>query len=298
VRSGISGTFVFDRLDRIEERLEQLIAAGWRNETGDRAALAAELARIEDWGLTELGARIRALLDSPSDALLATTASTLVACRLLRARLVDLEPPPGSWEPLSSGRQRPARASGRLVPIGRVDLRDREAWACARFRQWAVDWILIAPLPALTRGVPWLTFVQSARVTWAGRYPVGASSDVQLVEVSDLTPIPPPADGAPDLLVAFRESLRANELEDGQLILPPARRLQFKRLDRAGADSCAWPSPAMAEAFISAASKPVWTIAIVSETEAVTPLVVLAEGRRRARLVHLVRGNPGDNVEG
>ena len=54
----------------------------------------------------------------------------------------------------------------------------------------------------------------------------------------------------------------------------------------------------MAEAFKTAASEPVWAIVILSETEAVTPLVIVVppEVGGPPRLVHLVKGNPEDEI--
>lgn len=283
-----------DRLRRLEDRLERLLAVGWRNAEADRAALRAEIPRLEALGLSELAGQVRAAVETDGESFLAATTRALHFARLLRARLVEPAVPPGNWEPFVAQR-RASRAVDRLVPIGRVPFGEGEVWACARLRGFAVEWILVEP-PRDEVGAPWLTGVAVGQLRWRGRYPVGASGEVTLTALDDLHWLPRSEEGEHPL-AAFQKSLSTRKLGDGMSLIGFNKSLQVLRLAPEDAAGCAWPDPRMAQAFVAVAREPVWVIA-ASDGKAVTPLVVVEPPGffGGPSLVHLVEGNPREPI--
>jgi hypothetical protein len=140
---------VAERLRRVEDRLERLLASGWRNARAEAADLAGEADALAALGLPHLADRLRAVAAAPgATEALPAIALAAVACRQLRVRLPAESAPPGQWTPLPSAEELPEPAVERLLPLGRMALGDGEAWACVRLRGAApADWLLVEPLP-------------------------------------------------------------------------------------------------------------------------------------------------------
>src|SRR5690348_14129250 len=111
-----------EQLGLVGDRLERLLAAGWRNAESDVARLREAVPALERLGFAELAGRVRGVVDARSEDRLAAITTTQLVCRLLQARLQDDAAPPGSWEPWTA-RSR-AGAFERLVTIGRLALGD------------------------------------------------------------------------------------------------------------------------------------------------------------------------------
>jgi hypothetical protein len=276
--------------------LARVLAAGWRNADPDVAALLAETDGLAAVGFAELAGRIRRVGEAPKEDRLGAVALALAATRLLRARLADTATPTGGWKALESSGRRRASSVERLLPVGRVGLGDGEAWACLRLRGFASDWVLLDP-PGRDEPRPWLVQQVQGRLRWQARYPLGNRGDVQLVGVEEQRWLPPP-EGGEDLLASFREATLVGKLVDEAPLLRTTMKLQARRLAGDDVANYAWPDPASARAFRSAAgSSLVWAITWV-EGSLVTPLAAVTYGlASRARLVHLVPGNPSVEVQ-
>jgi hypothetical protein len=225
-------------------------------------------------------------------------ALALTTCRLLRARLPDDAPPPGNWDPLVATRGR-LRDGDRLVPIGRVALAEGEAWACARLHYYDLrEWLLLTPPPDQPDDgiAPWLTRPLHALLRWEARLPLSARGDVQVASVAE-SRWPELPDVREDPFAALRQALAAGDFLSGKAAYLEHGRLRVLRLEAEDAAGCVWPDPATSLAFQDAATQPVWTIAWL-DGPLVTPLAIVkpGDGTRPARLVHLVEGNPGDDL--
>src|SRR4051812_27326378 len=94
---------IAERLRRVEDRLERLLASGWHHASAEAADLAAEADTLAALGLEALAERLRAVAAATrADEALAAIALATAACRLLRARLPADSPPPGAWTPLAA----------------------------------------------------------------------------------------------------------------------------------------------------------------------------------------------------
>src|SRR5437870_3901374 len=122
-----------ERLRRVEDRLERLLASGWRNAGAEAADLAGEADGLAALGLAHLAERLRAVAAAPSAAeALPAIALASAACRLLRARLPTDAAPAGRWAHLLQADDPPETAAERLIPVARMAVGDGEAWACVR----------------------------------------------------------------------------------------------------------------------------------------------------------------------
>lgn len=325
---------VIDRLRRVEDRLERLLASGWRIAAAEAADLTDEADALAELGLLDLANRLRMVgrANGESEAL-PRIALALTAIRLIRARLPADDPPPGSWGPLVDRTTRRAASFDRLVPLGRLALGDEEVWACARIRGVvAFEIVLLYPVwmeprsrehvasssggfqPSLAQddpdaaaksgrpatvsmpSVPWLYKHLRGHLRWQARYPLGANGEAQLFTLTDAEWRLP--EGQVDLFAPFREALDRGKLKDGQRVLA-AGELRAMKLDPAQAESCVWPDPAVSAAFRAAAQERVWTLAW-ARSDQIVPLAILIPGdaSRGARLVHLVPGNPTVALDG
>src|SRR4051794_23728076 len=127
---------VIARLEGTEQRIERLLASGWRARGAEADALAAEADALDTIGLTALAARLRAVAgaaDAP--AALGAVALALAASRRLRARLGSDRPADGEWTSgLPAPRKQAERTPDALIPLARLELRQQLYWACARVR--------------------------------------------------------------------------------------------------------------------------------------------------------------------
>ncbi|HEX5414859.1 MAG TPA: hypothetical protein VFZ25_04275 [Chloroflexota bacterium] len=295
--SRLSDNALADRVRRVEDRLERLVAVGWRNAEADRAALRAEIPRLEALGLPELAGQARAVVDAGGEGFLLTSTQALHFTRLLRARLAEPAVPPGAWEPFPTARRRrSARSLDRVVPIGRVPLGGGEVWACGRPRGTQNDWILIEPWSDEV-GTPWLAGMVGGRLRWRGRYPLGAAGEVTLAELTEPHRLVISDEEQQRPLAVFYELLGENKPFDSVPLVGVGARVQVTQASREDAAGYAWPDPAMARAFVVVASEPVWVVA-ATDGRAWTPLVVVnPPGTDEApSLVHLVEGNPREKI--
>ena len=284
---------VSDQIGMVEERLERLLASGWRSAAAEAAELEPEAGRLAELGLPELAGRLRqvAAASGPAEAL-AAVALAAAACRLLRARLAaEGGPPPGSWAPLEPARKKGAPA--RLLPVARLAIGDgQEAWACLRLRGSQAGELLLLPA-APTGPPPSLRRPLAGQLRWQARYPLGASGELQAVAL-DQPDWQAPWGGDEDPLSDFRARLSSGKLNEGPLF-PGGGPVKVLQIDPAEADLFVWPHPATAAAFQAAATGKGWALAWV-DGSLILPLALLSPGGlfRSGRLIHLVEGAPAD----
>lgn len=315
------------RLRAVEDRLERLLAAGWRNAAAEAVELTEEAEALAALGLGELAGRLRAVAaagDAP--AALGAIALGVSACRLLRAYLPAQVAPPGAWAPLSAPGRRSAAASERLLPVARLDTGAGEMWACVRRRGLAAaDWLLIAPPAlewperesALARGArgfvarlvrgappaetdrrraPWLWQELQGRLRWQARLPLGTNGEI---EASSMSEAEWAGAGADEALRPFREALADGTLTDDLPVLSGGGRLRMKELAAVEATNYVWADASAEEAFRAASGgrETAWALAWCAGA-LVTPLALIEPGAhgRPGRLVHLVPGTPADEI--
>lgn len=322
---------VAERLWRVEDRLQRLLASGWRNAAAEASDLSAEADALDNFGLTDLANRLRRVAAARGESeALATIALSLSALRLLRARLPVAETPSGTWAPLRSDRKLKGSAPDRLIPLARLTIGDGEAWSCIRRRgPMAVEWLLVDPftsnreqgarppsggmLRRLFRqgtakaarsaedeadgresSVRWLRSQVQGHLRWRARYPLGASGEVQRCALDLPTWHIPPEEADP--LAPLRQALADGDLKDGTRVLGAAT-LQVKEITTPDVDAYVWPDPAAAEAFRAAAREKVWAL-LWTEGGLVAPLALLSPGGagRKPRLIHLVPGTPAETL--
>ncbi|HYF76663.1 MAG TPA: hypothetical protein VD973_06010 [Symbiobacteriaceae bacterium] len=285
---------VADRLRRLEDRLERLLASGWRNAWAEAAALAAEGEALAEAGLPGLGERLAQVAAATGSApasdgdALPALAMALAATRLLRARLPADAPPPGAWAPLSApapgARKRTSAPPDRVVPVCRVPHAEGELWACVRLRGAHAEELLLLQPTGERR--PWLRHALEGSLCWQARHPLGASGDYQVCTAVNHTW----ADLEPDALL-----LVPNDPRKDQLIFSGGGGLRLVQLAPDDLNVYAWLHPAMMEAARTALQHSQWALAWV-EGALVAPLALLIPGGlfRRSKLVHLVPGAPAE----
>jgi hypothetical protein len=304
---------VADRLRRLEDRLERLLASGWRNAGAEAAALAAEGEALAEAGLPGLGERLALVAaaagsaPSPGGApgagaapapgptapasdgeALPALAMALAATRLLRARLPADAPPPGAWAPLGlpapGARKRAPAAADRVVPICRVPHAEGELWACVRLRGAHAEELLLLQPTGERR--PWLRHVLEGSLRWQARHPLGASGDYQVCTAANHAW----ADLEPDALL-----LVPNDPRKDQHIFSGGGGLRLVQFAPDDLNVYAWLHPAMMEAARTALQHSQWALAWV-EGALVAPLALLIPGGllRRSKLLNLVPGAPAE----
>jgi hypothetical protein len=293
-----------DSVRRVEDRLERMLAGGWRNAGADAADLAAEAAALEEAGLTHLATALRAVVATAAPATgpaAALSAVTLAAahCRLLRARLATDQPPSGSWAPLAPAARRKPAAGARLLPVARLAHAGGEAWACVGIRGLYPDGLTLVAPPDGAPASPWFQQTLQGRQRWLGRYPLGASGSVEAVAVH----LPEwagdhPEEGQEDPLAPFLAAWDKGSLKENQPVFRYGGALQVKSLQPDDLDTCVWPDPAVAPLLRQAMNGgPAWTLTW-TEGALMVPLAVLRPGGRfwgKPRLVHLVPGLPEEH---
>jgi hypothetical protein len=286
-------TDVAGRLHRTEERLERLLADGWRNAGAGLPELEADAEALGAAGADAVAARLRRVLAAGSPAA-GLSAVALAACRLLRARL-PAPPEAETWATLSAAPAPRSDTRRRLLPVGRLALDDGEAWACVRLHEASFgEWLLLDPPASPTAaGEPrWLRTALEGRLRWRARYPLGASGEVYrfALEPSPETrartaPVPG--------LDRFWKALGGGRLADDVSVLGSYGPVRIRRLDPARADEYVWPGAAPHDLFARSGKGEVW--ALTWQQGALTaPLLLLSPGRlfRRPALVHLVPDLP------
>jgi hypothetical protein len=317
---------ISDRLLRVEDRLERLLASGWRNAGAEAADLASEADALATSGFEHLAQRLRAVAAAPSvDAALPAIVLAAASCRLLRARLPAATAPPGPWAPLLPAEGLSRSPTAELLLVARMVVADGEAWACVQMRGGApAGWLLLEPLPPgpseaatapllvglvarFKRGKsvtsadadppadgwhPWLRRAVRGQLRWLARYPLGAAGQVERcrLEAADW---PTPTEAREAALSAFRGAVTAGKLEADQPVLGTGGGLRLKLLEAQAADAYAWADSAAATEFRAAVSDQAWAVAWCQEG-LIAPLALIRPGGlfRQGRLVHLVPGNP------
>lgn len=321
------------RLRAVEDRLERLLAAGWRNAAAEAVELTEEAEALAALGLGELAGRLRAVAaagDAP--AALGAIALAVSACRLLRAHLPAQVAPPGAWAPLAAQGRRGEPSRDRLLPLARLALGNGEVWACAQLNPAGGMWVLIEPLelaagaerpapeqrarrgligsllgrakgalpaagtPMSSQAGPWLRRQVRGRLRWRASYPLGAQGEVRHGVLDEPEWLTAP-DSVDELAAPFRAALAAGEVEDGLPLIASRGGLQIKKLDPSSSQTFVWPDPAAAAAFEQAASGQVWAL-VWAAGHLTAPLAVLrpGTGQQPAGLTHLVAGNPTDDL--
>lgn len=305
---------VADRLRRLEDRLERLLASGWRNAGAEAASLAAEGEALAEAGLPGLGERLAKVAAAAggapvgtapvgadavgaapatsaptagADEALPAVAMALAATRLLRARLPADAPPPGAWAPLSApapGARKRVPAGDRVVPVCRVPHAEGEMWVGVRLRgSFAEELVLVEPTGEHR---PWLRHVLEGSLRWQARHQLGASGDYQVCTVTN----PSWTDLEEDALLLVPKDPRKD-----QLIFSGGGGLRLVQVVPDDLHVYAWLHPSMMEAARVALQHSQWALAWV-DGALVAPLAVLSPGGllRRARLYQLVPGAPAE----
>lgn len=318
---------IAERLRRVEDRLERLLASGWRTAAVEAVDLVEEADALTKLGLPALASRLREVGAASGEAeALPRIALSLTALRLIRARLAVDDPPPGSWLPIVDRAKRRPALSDRLVPLGRLLLGHREVWATARIRGAVLsEIVLLDPVPVApsveirvssngespvmiggddqettTRmgngagisndAVPWLRGQLQGHLRWQARFPLGANGEVQHCALT--APEWHLPKKQTDAFAPFRAALANGKLKDGQWALA-ASNLRAIELDPAETDRYVWPDTAASAAFPNSAPEPAWVLAWTPK-DLIVPLAILIPGdaSRDARLIHLVPGSP------
>ncbi|HYF95333.1 MAG TPA: hypothetical protein VD969_24240 [Symbiobacteriaceae bacterium] len=274
---------IANRLRLLEDRLERLLASGWRNAGAEAADFATEAAALIEAGLPALGERLGRVATVGAGEALGAAAMALAACRLLRARLPADAPLPGNWAPLSKPKQRTAVVD-RVVPVCRVPHGGGEAWAGVRLRgMHAEDLVLVAPTGAPR---PWLRHVLEGGLRWQERHLLGASGEYQVCTMAN----PGWADLAAEALL-----LAPNDPRKEQPVFSGGGGLRLVQVVPDDLNVYAWLHPTMIDAARAALQHSQRAVAWV-DGALVAPLAILVPGGllRRARLVHLVAGAPAE----
>ena len=308
-------------LRQIEGRQERLLASGWRQVRSEAASLRTDADALAEAGVLEVAARVRAVADAQDAAgALQTIALAVSACRLLRLRLAADQEVPAGWLPLAAPKRRSRAEPDRLLPIARVQLPDREVWACAwlgkhrclfieppfpesvaeddapppttpgifgRLRR-QIGQVLGGETPATSF---WLRRRLAGSVRWLARYPLGAEREAVYCALDGAAW---EADDASDVLLrALHESARADSLTDGHPILASSSGFSVRKLRRNDPAAYTWLDQTAAAVLAQAPDHPVWAI-VWAERDALVPVARIVPGGvgHPARLIHLVPGTP------
>jgi hypothetical protein len=311
----------------IEERLARLIASGWRQARAEAADLQQSATALTEAGLPHLAARIAAVATATDAAsALHTLALASSACRQMRARLLVGEAPDG-WQQIQPPRARKRTTEDTVVPLARLQVAEREVWACswpARNQVVLLEPPFPAPpedaaAPADTGGLIarsrrlleralhgagdqsrpslWLHRRLQGTLRWEARYPLGAAGDIAACTLHDAEWQTNPDGADQDQLRAFRTALAANKVREEASISWSVSGLRVMRLDRNECAAYAWLDESAAAAFRMYGD--LTPLALVWLTDnVVAPLALLEPGEsgRQPRIVHLVTGLPTDVV--
>ncbi len=280
-----SDTTLVERLVEIEERLTRLLVSGWRSAAGEASELRHLAASIDAIGATELGARLTAVsnAENAEDALGAISLAT-AACRLLRVHIAADVPAEGRWRTFADG-----AASGqldRIIPLGELTIPDGSdgqplnVWSCLRLRgAFSADWILLKPVDLAP---VWLRRALQGRLRWVGRFPLGAAGEVQLCELAFAAPAPGFQPGQ-DPLEPFRETLRAETLEDDAWVMGGGGVLRAREYDPDAMAGYAWTNNS-APAWLREALRPADWLLVWVQDGVETPIAAVQED---GEIVHL-----------
>lgn len=285
-------TTLIDRLVEIEERLSRLLVSGWRSVAGEARDLRQLASVVERTGASELAARLTAVADAESaeDGLRAITLAT-AACRLLRVHLAADIPAEGNWRTFADG-----AAVGhldRVIPLGGLtipdggDGRPLDVWSCLRLRgAFSVDWVLLKPVDL---DPIWLRRALQGRLRWTGRFPLGASGEVQVCELAFAAPAPGFQPGQ-DPLEPFRETLPTGALEDDAWVLGGGGVLRARECDLDALGGYAWTNNS-APSWVREALRPAQWILVWVQGEVEALVAAVTDG---GEVVHLTPVDEGE----
>lgn len=278
---------------QIEERLERLLASGWRNAAHEARSFASDGEILADLGLPAVAERLRAVAtaDDPVEALRAVVLA-ITSCRLLRAHLAgETQPAPGAT--LLQARRARGADRATLLPLCRLAVQGEDVWSCIRSRGYAWEWLLLDPPTMATTEAPWLTVRASGFPAWRGRYPFGEAAEVTRVALSEpaITALTSESEDQPLL-----RELRTGKIRSAQL---PLWGGGYLRLDRMQAPTLAqlprlderFSPEIMSERYGDALWGLVWEQH--GERALVAAFAACADG---LRVVHLVPGCPSEAV--
>jgi hypothetical protein len=276
----------------IESRLNRCLADGWRNSESDRPMVSADAEELTALGLPEFAGRLRAVADaaSPREALDAITFA-LASSRQLRARLATSDRPEIRWTPwLVPRKSRTERET--IWPLCRFSLGETVVWSCLRSRGYPVEWTLIEESDEI-REASWFGQPLTGHLHWQGRYPIGASREVQ---VSTFRTLGKEADGAPgpDVYLAFRKRLAAGKLRDDKLPAWGGGSIRLTTLEREHVDNCHWPDPVVQVDYSALLSEQCWSIVWDPGDLRVVIGAIVERGRlfKKLHVIHLCPGCP------
>lgn len=277
-----------------EQRLERLLATGWRNARAESAAFKLQAEVLAGFGLETLSRHLNRVAASTAvdDALQSVTLA-IAACRLLRARLAGEPDPECQWQPLAPNRKHPP--GDRLVPVGRMAVGADEAWACIRLRgSLSAEWYLVDPPTEIEEPV-WLRTAITGQLRWRARYALGASLEVQHCWIHGVSEVQP-TEAESRALDHARQMLQ-NPKEGGTLFTGHGG-IRLLRLDPADAESYLWTGEESKHAFRGAADRELlglcWVDRTSGKTQTVIPLTLLEPlgFSNQGAIIHLVPGLP------
>lgn len=278
---------------QIEERLERLLASGWRNAAHEAQGFTADADTLSALGLQTVAGRLREVA-SAHDAMTALRAIVLAteSCRLLRAHLAEtVALGPGA---VRLHARRP-RANDRvsLLPLCRLTVDGEEVWSCLRSRGYAWEWLVLDPPGERAPQVPWLTARVSGIPVWRGRYPVGAGAELTRVALCE-SAVSALADD--DSHQPVLRDLQSGKIRSTQLPLWGGGYLRLDRLQ-------AMPVAAMralddhfhAEEILDQHEDSAWGLVWdqLGERALVAAFAARADGMR---VIHLVPGCPAEKI--
>jgi hypothetical protein len=295
--SGQDFGLLIAQLRSVEDRLERILASGWRNAAAESARLGDDATALRAVGLEQLASRLSRVVAAGSAAgALSAIAMARSTVRLIRAQIPADGIPPGVWSPYVTSRTRVAAET--VVPVCRFALAGRETWAAVRLHAGSViDWLLADPLPT-GRPPPWLRLQLRTQLRWQGRYPVGSMGEVRHCSLHDVTSRPF-SELTDDPVQTFRDALTSDRLHDGLPIFNAGESLRLRRLDPTEAASYVWLDPRAEATFRETAEGPVWALAWQQEA-VVVPLAILRprQDDQPAQIVHLIVGRPTEPLFG
>ncbi|MCC7369182.1 MAG: hypothetical protein IT306_12210 [Chloroflexi bacterium] len=313
------------QLLQVEERVQRLLTSGWRQasaEADEFCRLAEGLAEV---GLPAVAAHVAAVADAPDAATgLRALALAESACRLLRLRLLAQQPPDG-WTAVKPPRRRQRTAQDTLIPLARLELEEREVWACS----WGVRYQVVLLEPPLAPperpvveeqstgflgrikqrltgqpadaapGSVWMHWQLRGALSWVGRYPLGASGETALCAMDEAQWIEKPDSSEASQFQQFRMTLAVDNLKRETPVVWWGSGLHVVPADAKELTGSTWIDPSARAAFDAYRFGPAWVLAWSGPAgQFLTPLAMLEPGKlnRPARIVHLLPGLPWDPV--
>jgi hypothetical protein len=306
-----------EQVRHVEERLERLLASGWRQAAAEAADLEPIADTLREAGLAELAARVHAVVRAAdASAALQAIALAASACQLMRLRLETGAAPQG-WRQVPRPKSHQGTTNDTLVPLCRLIMDQNEAWVCAWPARSQI--VLLAPpplelpevaAPPMSVGVlarlkqsvdqaigrpkgntaVWLHRRVRGSITWQGRWPVGAGGDLPLCALDNARWVEADEAERHDQYRDLIHGLAREQASYSGMVGWSGVILSVGELEQARSAEYDWLDPSMAAAFKTHARSTAWALFALAHPLSI-PLALLMPGRT-PRIVHLVPGLP------